>query len=72
MLDLWYNQHSVLVEIMDLKQGLLSKDLFSSTQQHGGCKDSLIKNKSSVYHMELKTLFETSCTSNITSEENVF
>ena len=48
MLDLWYNQHSVLVEIMDLKQGLLSKDLFSSTQQHGGCKDSLIKNKSSV------------------------
>ena len=48
MLDLWYNQRSVLVEIMDLKQGLLSKDLFSSTQQRGGCKDSLIKNKSSV------------------------
>ena len=77
MLNLWYNQRSVLVEIIDLKHGLLSKDLLSRTQQLGGwkhsqSKDKLLKNKFSVYHMELKTLFETSCTSNITSEENVF
>ena len=77
MLNRWYNQCSVLVEIIDLKHGLLSKDLLSRTQQLGGWKDSqskdkLLKNKFSVYHMKLKALFETSCTSNITNEENVF
>ena len=77
MLNLWYNQRSVLVQIIDLKHGLLSKDLLSRTQQLGNWKDSqskdkLLKNKFSVYHMELKALSETSCTSNITNEENVF
>ena len=77
MLSLWYNQRSVLVEIIDLKHGLLSKGLLSRTQQLGGWKDSqskdkLLKNKFSVYHMKLKALFETSCTSNINNEENVF
>ena len=77
MLNLWYNQRSVLVQIIDLKHGLLSKDLLSRTQQLGNWKDSqskdkLLKNKFSVYHMKLKALFETSCTSSITNEENVF
>ena len=43
---------------MDVQRGLLSKDLFQRTQQHGGCIKTLCNDKfgqkimSSSYHME--------------------
>ena len=46
ILDLWYQQHyNVIVEIMDIKSGLLSKHLSQRTQQHGDCTKPLGNDK---------------------------
>ena len=69
---------SVIVEVTDIKYGLLSKYLFHRTQQHGGCKkpqgyDQFVsKIMSSNYHIEQKTFIEASFTNNIHTWEEVF
>ena len=40
--DLWYQQHcDTIVEITDIKYGLLSRHLSQRTQQHGDCTKPL-------------------------------
>ena len=46
ILDLWCQQYyNVIVEIMDIKCGLLSKHLSQRTQQHGDCTKPLGNDK---------------------------
>ena len=58
ILDLWYQQRcDDIVEIRDIKCGLLSKYLLQKTQQYGGCtkplgNDKFVEKMSPSYQME--------------------